>query len=56
MLPVTQFPQDCKMDSYGFTSGSIVRITEISQGIEISVSSRVARIMCKQHKLFTVVG
>lgn len=38
------------------TSGSIVHITEISQGVEISVSSRVTRIMHKQHKLFTVVG
>lgn len=38
------------------TSGSIVRITEISQGVEISVSYHVARIMRKQHKLFTVVG
>lgn len=37
------------------TNSSIVRITEISQGVEISVSSRVARIMRKQHKLFTVV-
>lgn len=41
---------------YKRASGSIVLVTEMFQGVEISASSRVAGIVQKQHKLFTVVG
>lgn len=57
MLSVTSFHRNAKWTPVALrTSGPIVRITEISQGVEISVSSCVTRIMRKQHKLFTVVG